>query len=901
MRPSFWRRIPGNWSYLLRIFARRPEDDVDAELRFHFDERVEELVASGLSPSAARAQTVAELGDLDRVRAQLYEIDRRIARRQTRADWWEGIAQDLRHTMRGLMRSPGFTIIAVATLAVGIGANTAIFSVVDNVLLRPLPYADSDQLVWLNFTAPGLGYDEMPFSEGVYAYMRTAQRSLQGMALFSGQEFDLSGRGDASRVSGERVTPGFFQLLGVRPALGRAFAPGDGKPGAARVVILSHALWLSEFGGDPGAIGRTLTIDGVAHEVVGIAPPRFAFPGPSDRVWLPLIIDPANLNAGNFSYRCIGRLKPGETVAAARADFQSLVSNLGAVEPDLTPAVVTKMHFAVVVRSLKERVVGGIRRPLWLVLGTGAFVLLIALANVANLFLVRAEGRRHELALRTALGASRADLIGAMLGESLVLALVGGGLGLGLALVGVDALVALLPSAMPRAADIGLNGDVLLFTLAVAGMAGLVFGSFPMVGRAVPELSAALKGNARMMTAGRAQGRLRHVLVSGQVALALVLLIGAGLMVRTFQAARSVDMGFSPDHVLTFDVALPRADYPTAYRAANFWRDMVDRIGALPGVRSAAVANNLPLGSSFENGSIMIEDQPVPAGRLMPLAERQYVSPAYFQTMSIPVLQGRALDAHDAADGVRAVVVNQSFARHWWPAGNAPGHWIRESASDPWYQVVGVVGNVRFQSLVTAGGDATYFPLVAGSAASPRTPMHMAVAVQASGDPTALITAVRAQVRALDPHLPIAHVQTLRSLVNDSMSRTSFILLMLGIAAAVALLLSVVGIYGVISYVVGQRRREIGVRMALGATARDVRRMVVRQGVMLGAAGVIVGLIAALGLSRLLRTLLFGVSASDPVTYGLVAAALLGVTVLASYLPARRASAMDPTEALRGG
>ena len=893
--------MTSGWRRWLRIWRRSAEADVDAELRFHLDERTEELVAAGLTWSAARSQAEAEFGDMDRVRAQLHEIDRRIARRQTRADWWEGIARDLRHTMRGLIRSPGFTVIVVGTLAVGIGANTAIFSVVDNVLLRPLPYADSDQLVWLNFTAPGLGYDEMPFSEGVYAYMRTAQRSLQGMALFSGQEFNLSGRGDASRVSGERVTPGFFQLLGVRPALGRAFAPGDGKPGAAPVVILSHALWLSEFGGDAGAIGRTLTIDGVAHEVVGVAPPRFAFPGPNDQVWLPLIIDPANLNVGNFSYPCIGRLKPGETVAAAHADFQSLVSHIGHVVPDLTPAVVTKAHFAVVVRSLKERVVGGIRRPLWLVLGTGAFVLLIALANVANLFLVRAEGRRPELALRTALGASRADLIGAMLGESLVLALLGGALGLGLALVGVDALLALLPSAMPRAAEIGLNGDVLLFTLAAAGVVGLVFGAFPMVGRAVPELSAALKGNARMITAGRAQGRLRQVLVSGQVALALVLLIGAGLMVRTFQAARSVDLGFSPDHVLTFDVALPRADYPTAYRAANFWRDMIDRIGALPGVRSAAVVNNLPLGSGIENGSIMIEDQPAPAGGLAPLAERTYVSPAYFQTLNIPVLQGRALDAHDAADGVPGVVVNRSFARHWWPGGSALGHWIRESAADPWYQVVGVVGDVRFQSLEKAGGDAVYFPVVAGAPASPRTPLHMAVAVQMSGDPALLVTAIRAQVRGLDRHLPMAHVRTLRSLVNDSMARTSFILLLLGIAAAVALLLSMVGIYGVVSYVVGQRRREFGVRMALGATARDVRRMVVREGVMLGAAGVSVGLIAALALSRLLRTLLFGVSASDPVTYGLVAVALLGVAVLASYLPARRASATDPTEALRGG
>lgn len=809
------------------------------------------------------------------------------------------IARHARNALRRLTRSPIFTVITVATLAVGIGANTAIFSVVEGVLLRPLPYPDSDQLVWINFTAPGLGFDEMPFSEGVYLYVREAQRSLQDIALFRGEDVTLNSEGEPLRVIGAQVTPSFFQVLRVPPALGRAFTVGDGEPGAEPVAILSHELWVSRFGGDPGLVGRTVMVDGVARRVVGVAPRGFAFTGLEARIWLPLVIDPAHFSAGDFAYPAIGRLKPGETLASARADLERLVAHIGEVVPDLTPTVVEEAKFAPVVRSLKERVVGDVRRPLLVILGTGAFVLLIACANVANLFLVRTEGRGRELALRTALGAGRADLFGLMLSESLLLALIGGALGLGLAVFGVEGLLALAPSAIPRAREIGLNSNVLLFTLTVSVLAGLLFGSFPVLRRQATDLSAALKESGRAATTGRERGRSRSALVILQVALSLALLVGAGLMFRTFQAIRSVDLGFQPDGVLTFDIALPSTDYPAAYDAATFWRELVERLAVLPGVQSAAVTNNLPLGPGIANGTILIEDHPVPEGDLPPVAERKYVSPTYFETLGIPVLQGRPLDARDAADEVRAVVVNRSFARHWWPEGNALGQRIRVSSADPWYTIVGVVGNVRFQSLEEPVGDAVYFPMLAGSAGSPQTPRNMAVAIRTAGDPTALTAAVRTQVQALDPRLPIANLQTLGSLVNDSMARTSFTLVMLGIAAAVALLLGMVGIYGVISYTVGQRRREIGVRMALGATARDVRGMVVRQGLTLAVFGVVLGLIMAFGLSRLLKTLLYGVSASDPVTYGAVAVVLLGVAALASYLPARRASAIDPMEALR--
>lgn len=809
------------------------------------------------------------------------------------------VARPLQIALRRLGRSPLFAVVMIATLAVGIGANTAVFSVVDGVLLRPLPFPEADRLAWINFSAPGLGYEEMPLSKGVYLYMGQALRSLQRLALFKGTEVTLNGEGEPLRVTGAQVTPGFFQLLRVSPALGRAFTAGDGAPGAEPVVLVSHALWATRFGGDSGVVGRTVTMDGVARRVIGVAPAGFAFPDAEDQVWLPLLIDPSDLSAGDFAYPAVGRLKPGETLASARADIQRLVPHIGDVVPDLTPAVVEKARFAPVVRSLKERVVGDLRRPLWVILGTGAFVLVIACANVANLFLVRAESRGREFALRAALGAERADLAGLLLGESLLLAITGGALGLGLALVGVKGLLALAPAAIPRAGEISLNGDVLLFTLGVSVLVGLVFGSLPVLRRQPADLSAVLKEGGRSATVGHGRGRVRSALVVIQIALSLVLLVGAGLMLRTFQAIRSVDPGFRPDHVLTFDLTLPPADYPTAHDAATFWRAMIDRIRVLPGVRAATVTSQLPLGPGIANGTIMIDDHPISEGELAPVSERKYVSPAYFATLGIPLLQGRALDPRDGADRVRAAVVNRSFARHWWPRGTALGHRIRESPADPWYEIVGVVGDVRFQSLKKPAGDEVYFPLVAGPTGTPRTPRAMAVAIRAAGAPTALMAAVRKQVWALDSRLPIAHVRTLRSLVNDSMARTSFTLVMLGIAATVALLLGMVGIYGVISYLVGQRRREIGVRMALGATARNVSGMVVRQGLTLAAFGIALGLAAAFGLNRLLTSLLFGVSASDPMTYGAVALALLGVATLASYLPARRASMIDPVVALR--
>lgn len=804
-----------------------------------------------------------------------------------------------RVALRKLIRHRLFTVAVISTLAVGIGTNTAIFSVVDAVLLRPLPYPESDRLVWINFTAPGLGFDDMPLSDAVYLYLRERNRTLEDMALFAGAEFNLSGEWGALRVAGARVTPGLFSLLRMQPVVGRSFTTADGEPGAEPVVIVSHGLWSTRFGEDPSVLDRAVMIDGVAHRVVGIAPQGFGFPDPENRVWLPLKIDPANLQASSFAYPSIGRLRAGETPASARADIARLARNIGELVPDLTPAVVEKAGFSPVVRKLKERVVGSVRQTLWILLASGAFVLVVAFVNVANLFVARAEGRRREFALRTSLGASRADLLLLTFSESLLLAAIGGVLGFALAVLAVDALLTLAPAAVPRAHEVGPGASVLSFALAASVLTGILLAVVPVARFRSLELSAELKEGGRGLTPGRSRVRFQSVLVTLQVALTLVLLIGAGLMTRTFQAIRSVDPGFDADGVLTFDIALPPLDYPTAERAALFWRELTEHLETLPGARSAAVTSSVPLGPRASSGSIIIEDHPIPEGELMPIAARNYVTPRYFETLGIPLLRGRSLTATDGANGFYAVVVNESFARRWWPDGDALGRRIRESSSDPWYEVVGVVGDVRSKSLEEPAGQAVYFPILTGSSASPRTRRTMSAVLRADGDPTALVGAIRERVRALDPHLPIARVRPLASLVNDSMARTSFILVVLGIGAIVTMLLATVGIYAIVSHVAAQRSHELGVRMAFGATVRDVHKLVLRQGLALATVGVVVGTVAAFGLSRLLAFLLFGVEADDALTFGVAAIGMLGVAGLASYLPAHRASRSDPMEILR--
>lgn len=809
------------------------------------------------------------------------------------------LPRSLRIVARKLARSPSFSLLVVLTLAVGFGTNTAIFSVVDSVLLDALPYPESDRIVWVNFTAPGLGHEELPFSDGVFLRAREQQRTMEEMALFAGGEINLSGEGSPVRLSAARVTPGFFRVLGVEPTRGRAFATTDGEAGAAPVAVLSHGLWTSRFGQDPDVVGRTVTLDGVSHRVVGVAPAGLDYPDPDVQVWIPLTIDPANLHPSSFAYPCIARLEAGETPEAAEADLGRLTADIGEIVPDLTPAVVEKAGFAPVVQPLKERLVGDVRLSLWILLAAGFLVLLIAFVNVLNLSLVRAEERGRELALRSAFGAEPADLALLTVGEVVVLALVAGAVGLVPASIGLDGLLSVTSSAVPRAHHIGLNDDVLWFTAAVVLGTGLVLGALLVSRLRSSDLWTTLRESGRTATASRSRVRGRRALVVLQIVLALVLLIGAGLMTRTYRAVRSVDPGFRAASVLTSEIALPAADYPTAERAASFWSELARRVSAQAGVESAAVASSVPLGARLERGDYQIEGREIAEDELMALADRKYVTAGYFETLGIPLFEGRTFEPEDGVDGFRAVVVNRSFAERWWPDSSPIGQRIRLRSSHPWYEIVGVVGDVRLRSLEREPDDVLYFPVLHGSAEAPRSGRHMSLAARAEDDPAALAGTIREQVRALDPNLPVARTRTLGSLVERSTTRTSFMLMVLGIGAAVALLLAAVGVYGVISYSVGQRRREIGVRMAMGATGGSILRRVVGQGAVLGVAGVVLGVAASMGLSRLLQSLLYEVGPGDPVTYVGAAAGLLGIAVVASYVPARRAAACDPVEVLR--
>ena len=808
--------------------------------------------------------------------------------------------RQLRLAMRKLVRAPLFTGIAVLTLAVGIGANTAIFSVVNAILLEPLPYPESERLVWINFAAPGIGYAEMPFSDGAYLHLRDGQQAFEDIAMYQGEEVNLAGEGAPERVVGGRVTPSFFRVLRVQPTLGRTFTEEEARPGAESVVVLSQELWTRRYGGDPSVVGTTVMMDGEARRIVGIAPANLALPNPETRVWRPFVIDESAVNPGAFCCPGIGRLGEGVSLVAAKADLDRLIQQFSDAFPEELPrAILEQAQFSGVVRPLKERLVREVSQTLWLVLGTVGIVLLIACANVANLFMVRAEGRQRELAVRSAMGASRGQLAGVFLSESLLLGLAGGALGLLIAALGVRALLALAPETLPRMQEIGVTAEVLVFTLAISLLAGLFFGSFPAVRYRPGDLSLALKEGGRSTTIGRARHRARNILVVAQIALALVLLVGSGLLIRSFQHLRNVDPGFEPEGVLTVRIALPRADYSEAARVVSFWRQLRERTAGLPGVLSVGSVNHLPLGTTRSNGSIGIEDHPTADDEIPPLAEQKLTGPGYFETMGIPVLEGRSFEPGDGADGFRAAVVNRSFARHWWPEGSALGRRVRLSEEEDWYEIVGVVGDVRFESLEKPPGDAVYFPLTVGSRESPNVSRSQALVIKTAGDPRRLLEAVRSQVWALDGNLPIAGQRTMSAVVANAMSRTSFTLVMLGIAAAVALLLGTVGIYGVISYMVSQRTKEIGIRIALGAPPASVRRLVLRQGLTLIVLGVIIGLVGALALSGTVRSLLYGVSAIDPLTYVVVPVVLVAVALLATHLPARRASATDPLEALR--
>jgi predicted permease len=828
------------------------------------------------------------------------------------------LSSSVRQAIRRLRRAPAFSVAAALTLALGIGATTAVFSVVDGVLLRPLPFDRPDQLVDLAHTLAVSGVTRVDQSDATYLYYRRASGAFTGVAAWQPTAVSVraaSGPGagagaQSERVTAARVSASAFAVLRAAPLEGRAFGEGDDRPGAPPVVLIGQRLWERKYGGDLAIVGRRVEVDGVTHEVVGIMPASFRFPTGRTDLWLPSGIDPANTESATFDYRAVGRLRDGVSPAAAEAELTRLLPRLPELFPGrLTTAAIEATKMRAVVRPLRDVVVGDIGRVLWVVLGAVGFVLLIACANVANLFLVRAEGRQHELAVRRALGAGRGAVAAEFLAEAVILAALGGAIGLALAAAGVGILRSLEAGIdIPRIDQVGVDGVVLAVALGVTALAALVVGGLPALRSGELPLSAALGDTTRSATPGRTRQRARQLLVATQVALALVLLTGAGLMARSFARLRAVQPGFAPEQALSFRVSLPEARYGGAGEAARLYVRALDELSAIPGVEAVGTVSKLPLDpESRRDTALFVEERPLPAGVFPNIHQVAYTSPDYFRALGIPLVEGRTFERPDPTKAPLEVIVSRALAARYWSAGErAVGKRVRTSPVGAWHTIVGVAGDVRGVALEEPPDETIYLPLVAapgparaGGAGEARwSPLDMAFVVRAPGAPR-LATRVEASLRALDPAVPVYRVRPMTEVVAQASARTSFTLLLLGIASAVALALGAVGIYGVIAYAVSLRTREIAVRLALGAEPARVRRMVSRQAVVVAVAGIVVGLAGALLMTRFMATLLFGVSPTDPAALGGAAALLLAVALAASWLPARRAAGVDPAQALR--
>ncbi len=821
----------------------------------------------------------------------------------------------LRHAVRRLRRAPAFAAAAALTLALGIGGTIAVFTVVDGVLLAPLPYPRADRLVDLSHTLALAGLSRVDQSDATYLLYRRDNHAFTDVGAYRVTSVNfrvVASHSDpaavAERAAGALVTPSVFHLLGIAPAHGRGLTEADAARGAPAVVVISAGVWKRDFGAAPGTIGRRLSVDGVDREIIGVMPAGFAFPAARTELWLPLPFDPAHTNSAAFDYRGIARLRDGATPVSAAADLQRLLPQVPVVFPGrLTAAGIALTHMTAEVRPLRDVEVGSVARILWIVLGSVGVLLLIACANVANLFLARAEGRQRELAVRRALGAGRAALIDDCVGEAVVLSVVGGALGLSLAAAGVRLLERLpMSAAIPRLGDVHLDAVVVAFALGVSVFAALLISVMPVWRAGRTSLSALLATEGRASTGTRARHRARRALVVSQVALALVLLAGAGLFARSFQRLRDVNPGFDADRATSFRLALPPAAYPTSADVAYTLVGALRALQPIPEVASAGLASRLPLDAeAAQDSAVFIEDHPTPAGKIPDIHAMVFATPGYFAAMRIPLVAGRLFPAPDPsanpATQPREVVVSEAFADRYWTASTAVGKRIRMDPRNPWSTIVGVVGSTKDDGLEKPPGEVVYLPIVTATVAgAPWTPRNVAFVVRARGDVDALGAPIRRAVRSAVPGVPIYRMLSLHALLGDAVSRTTFTLLLLGVAAAVATAIGAMGIYGVIAYLVALRTREIGVRLALGAHSVDVRRMVVRRALDDAAMGIVLGLAGAVVGTRVLATLLFDVSPIDPLTLAGAAVLLFATAVAASWVPARRAARLDPAIALRG-
>ena len=797
--------------------------------------------------------------------------------------------RDLRYGFHRLRRAPGFTAATLITLALGIGANTAIFSVVNAVLLRPLPYVDPDRLVWLWDTQPQLA--NAPAALPDFIDWKEQNRSFEYLAAFQTGNMFVDGDEGAQDAAVGLVTPDLFSLFRVKPLLGRTFTEEETLPGRSRVALLSDSMWQRRFGSDPHVLGRTIQLSGADYTIIGVIPGGFNFPNEA-QLWRPLPVDPNHLNRGPHYLRVIGRLRPGVTLAQAQAEMSAIASRLAQQYPDVIAGHGIKLDL------LRDVVVGDIGPALLVLLGAVGFVLLIACANVTNLQLASAGARQKEIAVRTALGASRARIIRQLLTESVLLATIGGAAGLLVAVWGVDSLISLNPGTIPRIREIGIDARVMSFTLFISIFTGVASGIAPALQVSKRDSVDPLKEGGRT-TAGVGRNRFRSLLVVSEIAMSLVLLIGAGLMIKDFATLTRVDPGFNPSNVVTMGVTLLRSKYPNDEQVAALYPQMIERLAAVPGVASAGAIAELPLSGSSTSDYFTIEGRPPIARVAQPLTECRTITPHYFESMGIPLLRGRDFAEIDTKQTPNVAVINESFARKYFSREDPLGHRIRlqGQARDP-LLIVGVVGNVRDLGLEQEPSPEVYFPYLQNPLGESYN-RSMILVVRTKSDRTDMIETLRRNLLLLDRTLPVYALRPMSDYLRDALSRRRFNMALLGVFSTVALLLAAVGIYGVISYSVAQRTHEIGIRVAIGAQTRDVMKLVMGQAARLTMLGIFIGLTAALALTRLLKSLLFEVSATDPLTFAALAVLLTGVALAACLVPARRAVNLDPMVALR--
>jgi len=811
-----------------------------------------------------------------------------------------------RYVLRRLVRSPTFTGATLLTIAIGIGANTAIFSVINGILLKPLPYADPDTLVGVWGSAPGLNIKDLNLSPSFYFTFREQNRSFQDIGLWTGGSASVTGLAEPEQVEILSVTETTFPILGVHPILGRGFSAKDASSGSPETVMLTHAYWRRKFGGDTSVIGKTILMSGRPKQIIGVMPMGFRFLNQNPDLIVPFQFDRAKLFLGNFSYQGIARLKPGVTLAQANADFTRMipiVNKLYPPPPGFSLKMFEEVRISPNVRPLMIDVVGDIGKVLWVLMGTIGMVLLIACANVANLLLVRAEGRQQEFAIRAALGADRSQLARELLFESIFLGLLGGAIGSGLADAALRLLIKIGPQSLPRLYNISIDSEVLLFTLAISLFAGALFGLIPIFKYVRPHVGSALHGGGRTASQSRERHRTRNTLVVAQVALALVLLVGSGLMIRTFQALQQVQPGFrNPKELQTLRLFIPEALVKEPERVARMHHDILLKISQIPGVTSAAIASGVPTDGNRSFDPIFVEGRSYAEGEVPAVRKFKSVAPGFFQTMGSPLIAGREMTWTDMYELRPVVIVSENLAREVWKDPRAAiGKRIRQTPNSPWQEVVGVARDVPDDGAHQKAPAIVYWPFSRKDdrgGVSVRRQMVYAIRSSRAGSES-FLKELRESIWAVNSNLPLASVRTMEEIYRASMARTSFTLVMLAIAGGMALLLGVVGIYGVISYSVSQRTREIGIRMALGAEQRELKQMFIRHGLLLAGIGVVCGLAAAITLSRLMTSLLFEVNPLDPITYIVVSATLVMAAVAASYLPARKAATVDPMTALR--